>query len=452
MRIVNPRYLFLIGLLLMSVLSQVAAQLEPPRFNSPYSRFGIGELVNTTHSAAVGMGNLTAAWHHEQQANLDNPAALGHLRATAFEVQAFMQRSQLSQGDRESDYLNGNLSGLTLAFPLRNPINAALEKQRYDLQWGMSFGLKPYSQTGYQVEGRTFVADFDTIANIFNGSGSTYVLSWGNGFNYKQFSFGFEMGYLFGRQNLTQRTQFVDLGFSQQNLFVEELGIGAFVWKLGGQYQYDFNELVDEKGEPRGRRVGDRSLTVGIFGNTNMGATTRTESDKIAIDTRTNVTDTLSVVEITGADATLPANLTIGFMYENFKRLRIGVEWERTMWSNYENTLRAANLGDVNMFKAGVEFIPKANSYRSYLQRISYRIGAYTGDDPRIVNNQLTRSAITFGLGLPIILPRQQTSFVNLGFEIGNQSVDGGIDERFARVSIGFTLNDNSWFYKRKFN
>jgi hypothetical protein len=52
---------------------------------------------------------------------------------------------------------------------------------------------------------------------------------------------------------------------------------------------------------------------------------------------------------------------------------------------------------------------------------------------------------------LPVILPRQQTSFVNLALEIGRIGADSPIEETYFRLSAGFTLNDNTWFYKRRF-
>jgi hypothetical protein len=58
---------------------------------------------------------------------------------------------------------------------------------------------------------------------------------------------------------------------------------------------------------------------------------------------------------------------------------------------------------------------------------------------------------VTLGIGLPVILPRQQTSFVNLALEIGKIGADSPIEETYVRFTAGFTLNDNTWFYKRRF-
>ena len=59
---------------------------------------------------------------------------------------------------------------------------------------------------------------------------------------------------------------------------------------------------------------------------------------------------------------------------------------------------------------------------------------------------------VTFGMGMPIILPRQGKSFINLGFEVGKQGFADSLEETFFKFNLGFTLNDDTWFFKRKFN
>jgi hypothetical protein len=59
---------------------------------------------------------------------------------------------------------------------------------------------------------------------------------------------------------------------------------------------------------------------------------------------------------------------------------------------------------------------------------------------------------ITIGAGFPLVLPRQQVSFVNLAIQMGTIGDPSILRERFIKLNLGFTLNDNTWFYKRKFN
>lgn len=81
-----------------------------------------------------------------------------------------------------------------------------------------------------------------------------------------------------------------------------------------------------------------------------------------------------------------------------------------------------------------------------------YRIGSYYRQDPRIVNgSNVNDIGVTLGLGLPVLLPRQQTSFVNIAVEAGILGDGTPVREQYARLTVGFTMNDNTWFYKRRF-
>jgi hypothetical protein len=100
----------------------------------------------------------------------------------------------------------------------------------------------------------------------------------------------------------------------------------------------------------------------------------------------------------------------------------------------------------------GVEYIPDFSSYNKFLKRWRYRLGGYFRQDPRTVSGKnFNDIGLSLGLGLPVVLPRQQTSFVNIALELGKIGVDSPIEETYFRITAGFTLNDNTWFYKRRF-
>jgi hypothetical protein len=83
---------------------------------------------------------------------------------------------------------------------------------------------------------------------------------------------------------------------------------------------------------------------------------------------------------------------------------------------------------------------------------VRYRAGAFLREDPRYIEGKSFENiGITLGLGFPITLPRQQTSFVNVAFELSRNGAGTSIEEQYAKVTLGFTLNDNTWFFKRRF-
>ena len=108
---------------------------------------------------------------------------------------------------------------------------------------------------------------------------------------------------------------------------------------------------------------------------------------------------------------------------------------------------------DNYFFRFGGELIPEYASYNKYSRRMSYRLGAFYGTDPRTVNGKsLLQYGFTMGLGLPIVVPRQTPSFVDLSLEVGRFGLKDALRETYIQITAGFSLNDNTWFYKRKFN
>ena len=122
--------------------AQGNSEIQPKR-NAPYSGFGLGDPLDQFFVASGGMGGLSATFQDAFHLNLRNPASLAYLQATAFEVGFNAKYSILDGGDEKARSWGGNLAYLALGFPLKNPINEALDRQRSKLGWGMAFSLQP---------------------------------------------------------------------------------------------------------------------------------------------------------------------------------------------------------------------------------------------------------------------------------------------------------------------
>jgi hypothetical protein len=69
-----------------------------------------------------------------------------------------------------------------------------------------------------------------------------------------------------------------------------------------------------------------------------------------------------------------------------------------------------------------------------------------------VQNDLLSKYGATVGFGLPVILPQGKKSFVNLTLEMGQIGLADALKRTYFKINLGFTLNDNTWFFKRKFN
>ena len=397
------------------------------------------------------MGNLSAALHDPYHINLLNPASLSHLRATAFEVGARAKYANINSASSTSaDVWTGGLSYISLGFPIVNPLSEAMSRRQSAIKWGMNFALVPYSLVGYNVETTEVREEIGLISSTFEGSGGTYRFMWGNGLRYNNLSFGVNLGYVFGKLNRDQVVDFDSLQASYTNILHDDISINGFVWNAGVQYDIELNKAQweEDKTIPR------ETIVVGLYGNSDMNVQSKRSQVYQRYNLFYNDFDTIRNEPITTLKAILPAEITAGVMYQKANKLRLGVNYSQALWSNYENEAKPEKLLDAYEISVGGELIPNYNSYNSYFKKVRYRFGAFYGTDPRSdgFNKQLTSYGITLGLGLPIILTRGDVSFLDVAFEIGRFGSPDALQETFVQMTLGFTLNDDKWFYKRKFN
>ena len=315
----------------------------------------------------------------------------------------------------------------------------------------MAFSLAPTNIVGYDLDLEAIEPGVDLVSNDLKGQGGTYEVQWSNAFRYGDFAIGVNLGYAFGKLTNSRRVDFDSLAVSFDSEFSDEFSISTLTLDVGAQYVYRFKESND-KGErvPNGKRI-----VLGVYGTgandfeTNSSRYYRRYFPGLTAATA----DTIEFFTGMEGKGMLPSQLGFGIAFEDQNRLRIGLDYETTAWSQYENDAKPETLSDTYRISGGIEYIPNASSYNSYWKRVRYRLGGnYATDSRSLEGEQLSRYAITAGVGLPILLPRGQVSFLNFGVEYGQFGLSNVLTENFVRLNIGFTLNDNTWFFKRKFN
>ncbi len=422
-----------------------------PKENSPLSRFGLGDPLDQVHAAQAGMGGLQSTYQDAFHLNLLNPASLASLQATSFEIGLYGRSSKLSDQTATATAYQGNISYLALGFPLRNPINLSLEQQQNSWNAGMAFSLAPTTLVGYDLELTGNDPLTGPVSNSLKGNGGAYRFSWSTALRYRGLFGGLNVNYNFGKLTNSRIVIFDSIPEALATELLDELSISGFNLGYGVQYAFNFKDLNEE-----GERVANGKRII-VAANGQLGSTVDSESSllfrKFSPLGNVAVRDTISFEEEIQGEVDLPASYTFGLAYEHFNRLFIGAEYGGTAYGNYRNSEQPEQLADVSRFALGVQIIPNATSYNNYWARVRYRLGARMEDDPRVINGvQARRNAVTLGLGLPIQLPRQQISFLDLAVEYGKFGIPDVLDESYVQLTLGFSLNDNSWFFKRKLN
>lgn len=425
-----------------------------PKDNSPMSRIGLGDFTRSNFAGQMGMGSVGVALVEGFQVNPINPASLAFLKNTSFEA-AFDVRNnnRMDQTGASNDSWTGNLQYLSLGFPLQNPINQALENRDPNFSWGMNLSLQPYTNVGYNIEVQEDAGEFGTYTNRLKGTGGTYQLTWGNGWRYKNFAVGVNASYIFGKITNSRRVSLDDLAlFAYSTEFLDEFSVSGLQFKGGVQYVINLDPEV-ERDAPR---LGDRRRI--IFGATatneasfNTDVSRFYNRDNLAI--RLNTIDTILEVNDLEMSGTLPSEFGFGVTYENIDKIRLSAEYTMGNWSNFRNEVQPDVLSDNYRAALGLEWIPDIVSFNRYYERLRYRFGAFYGTDPRSFNGtQLEHYGLSLGVGLPIVMPRQALSFLHISLEAGQINAGDQFRENYIQTTLGFTLNDNTWFFKRKFN
>ena len=186
------------------VLTIIGITATAQSYNSPYSRFGLGDFTNQNFMAVRGMGNTGSSYANGTTMNPVNPASYSWLNLTTYNVGLFAELSQIKDNKYSERKWTGNLEYGGLAFPLRNFKNEILDPSKKKYKLGMAFFLRPYTRVNYDVTTQETIQDIGIVERRFFGTGGTYNVGWGNSIKFGNFSAGLNLGYLFGQINNNQ--------------------------------------------------------------------------------------------------------------------------------------------------------------------------------------------------------------------------------------------------------
>jgi hypothetical protein len=150
----------------------------------------------------------------------------------------------------------------------------------------------------------------------------------------------------------------------------------------------------------------------------------------------------------------LPREFSLGAMIKKDNHWSFGIDYSAAQWSRYQSEIQSDSLANTYRLGFGLEYVPDKDAYNRYFRRFTYRLGGFYQLDPRVVGGtQLSSYGLTLGMGMPISLPKKGTvGYTNLSVEAGQFGLDTGIRETYLQFKAAFALNDNTWFYKRRFN
>ncbi len=439
----NKQKRFLLSLILfISLIGTGFAQQVG--VNSPYGRYGYGQLSNQSVGVGESMGGISYGIRRGQNINFGNPASYSKADSLNFTIEMGIsgQYSKLSDGVNNQSFKNGNFDYLAFQFlALKN--------------LGVSVGVLPFSKVGYEF-GKDVISDKIQYRETFNGSGGLSQIYGGVAYSPLEYlSVGVNVSYLFGE--ITHSRDIAPI-LGRGDDFLKRQVSNSFSIKdmkldFGAQFTYPIN--VNE------------SVTLGIVYNPKVTAKANIYPvDQLYSETlvKPQKTDTLY-----NQSFELPEKFGIGLAYKS-NNFVMGLDgsferWGGAKFPDYlDNLTTETRFNDKYSANMGVEYVADP-VHRNFFKRLRLRGGlSYSNSymntdvyDPTDGKSLGTSGYKEYGVNVGFGLPFRDAlsgriSMVNLGFGYSLLNPDHKymIKEEMFKVSINININE-FWFFKRQF-
>ena len=182
-------------LLVLSAFLSLQFVASQNNINSPYTRFGYGDISEATPGENRAMGGVALGSRSKSGINNINPASYSSVDSMAFkfDIGTSVLSSRFSDTNKSTRTFNANLEYITMMFPLGKGV-------------GFSAGLLPYSFAGYNMYGTDSIigdeSDVMYLAKGFKGEGGFSQVYAGLSYKFlNHFSLGVNAYYLYGSVN-----------------------------------------------------------------------------------------------------------------------------------------------------------------------------------------------------------------------------------------------------------
>lgn len=420
-----------IGCLVLSVLTTMPAFAQSGT-NSPYSQYGLGDMADEGVGFNKGMGGVGLGFRKGNEVNPLNPASYSSIDSVTmiFDGGLSGQITNFKEGGRKLNAKSGGFDYITGSL-------------RLIPHMGLSFGVMPYTNIGYNYSTTTRLDDASTsLATAYKGDGGINQIFIGAGFQlFKPLSIGFNVAYIWGDVNRSVKTS----GSSSVNTLSKEYNASISSYKLDFGLQY--TQPLNAKDE----------LTLGAVFSPGHKLNADPYCRIVTSNSSIVKADTTTYTITNGLE--IPTSFGVGVAYNHDQKLRVGADFRLQKWGsidypafdNNHYALRSGLLKDSYKMNVGAEWIPNPRSTRSVFHHIRYRVGAGFTTPYYNINGQDGPKdlQLSFGVGVPIMNAYNNRSILNVSAQWQHRSAENLITENTFRLNIGITFNER-WFSKMK--
>lgn len=391
--------------------------------NSPYTRYGFGQLSTMELGANKGMGGVGIGLHNSNQINLLNPASYAAVDTLTFllDIGMSLHNTNFAEGGVKMNARNTTFDYLAMQFRLIPKL-------------GMTIGMTPFSNIGYNFSNSQTIRDDEDgeviTTNRYHGSGGLRQVTAGLGWTpFKGLAVGANLSYLYGEIYHYIYNQYT----------------GAEVDTYTKQYQADITTYKIDFGAQYLTTFGKNKL---VLGATYQLGHTIDDNGYIINATSTSVNASYDTLQVT--TFSIPTSIGLGLSYTYDDRLTLAADYSMQQYSTanffgYKGT-------DYHRASLGFEYIPERIT-RKLFRRARYRAGLHYATSHYLIGEHRgpTEYGVSIGIGLPIMNGWNAKSIVNIAGQAVHvrPNAPGMITENYLRLSIGLSFNE-SWFDKWK--
>ena len=216
--------------ILLTVTGLAVAQTST---NSPYTRYGFGQLADQNFGNSKAMGGIAYGLRNGYQINASNPASYTAIDSLTFLFDAGMtlQNANFKDGNVKTNAKNSSFDYLAMQFRLWQKM-------------GMTVGFLPFSTVGYNISKTHDFEDVDNNgkwAESYNGDGGFHQVFVGLGYKvFNNLSVGANFSYLYG--DITHQSMTAIGATDTRSIKLDKFSISDYKLDFGLQYTYKLNK------------------------------------------------------------------------------------------------------------------------------------------------------------------------------------------------------------------
>ena len=430
---------------------------------SPYSNFGLGELIQPNFIQAGAAGQTFSGAY---SFSLQNPATLGNLRYTTLDFGMNGRLGNIQSGSEIQGFKGGSFSYLSLAFN-----NYKTEKRKpYEVQvngkpvkkyktspyaWNSAISLYPATSMGYNYNYESASPFRNRTAHVGNGGINVLELTQAVKLG-KHVQIGYSGGYLFGQLKDNAVFSFPDTsGF----LFVEDeriVDIKGIQHRAGVLLSLEKDSAAHSLGFSYGFHSGMQA---------NLSRTARTlELISNGGVNRLLVVDTVMNNKTGDSSFNMPASFGLGYQFRFRRAFSVAVDYRKSLWGNYSAFFnpsgKLANRSDY-----GLSFIINPMDEKTpgkKRMKPPVRFGVSMAETQNVLTSAgnpytINEQRAFVGFGIPISRRyydnRTLRSVVHFqaDYLTRGKNANGLAREEYLVFSLSMNLGD-IWFQRRKFD